>query len=95
MVTSGSAERVNFKTYNVTEGARRIPTTTSPTMPRYASTNRNRKGLEFSRGEFFTSSLIMADENETAPSQEKEVELEEDHGHCSDCENEEHHFDDG
>lgn len=37
----------------------------------------------------------MADENETAPKQEKEVELEEDHGHCSDCENEEHHFDDG
>ncbi|GAA6110029.1 glycylpeptide N-tetradecanoyltransferase 1 [Tachysurus ichikawai] len=37
----------------------------------------------------------MADENETAPKQEKEAELDEDHGHCSDCENEEHHFDDG
>uniref|UniRef100_A0A8C8HQP1 Glycylpeptide N-tetradecanoyltransferase n=1 Tax=Oncorhynchus tshawytscha TaxID=74940 RepID=A0A8C8HQP1_ONCTS len=37
----------------------------------------------------------MADENETAPKPEKEEEVEEDHGHCSDCENEEHHFDDG
>ncbi|KAG8006771.1 hypothetical protein GBF38_022781 [Nibea albiflora] len=35
----------------------------------------------------------MADENETAPMPEKEDV--EDHGHCSDCENEEHHFDDG
>ncbi|CAL8342586.1 unnamed protein product [Arctogadus glacialis] len=35
----------------------------------------------------------MADENETAPMPEKE-DLE-DHGHCSDCENEDHHFDDG
>lgn len=35
----------------------------------------------------------MADENETAPMSEKEDV--EDHGHCSDCENEEHHFDDG
>ena len=39
--------------------------------------------------------LNMADENETAPKPEKKSELEEDHGHCSDCENEEHHFDDG
>ncbi|XP_012681258.1 glycylpeptide N-tetradecanoyltransferase 1 [Clupea harengus] len=37
----------------------------------------------------------MADENETAPNTEQEVGIEEDHGHCSDCENEEHHFDDG
>ncbi|KAJ4932534.1 hypothetical protein JOQ06_010952 [Pogonophryne albipinna] len=35
----------------------------------------------------------MADENETAPMSEKEDV--EDHGHCSDCENEEHHSDDG
>ncbi|MED6261471.1 glycylpeptide N-tetradecanoyltransferase [Ataeniobius toweri] len=35
----------------------------------------------------------MADENETAPIPEKEDV--EDHGHCSDCENEEHHLDDG
>ncbi|XP_077475303.1 glycylpeptide N-tetradecanoyltransferase 1-like isoform X2 [Stigmatopora argus] len=35
----------------------------------------------------------MADENETAPLPEKEDV--EDHGHCSDCENEDHHFDDG
>ncbi|XP_053194596.1 glycylpeptide N-tetradecanoyltransferase 1 [Scomber japonicus] len=35
----------------------------------------------------------MADENETAPMPEKEDV--EDHGHCSDCENEEHHSDDG
>ncbi|TWW70285.1 putative all-trans-retinol 13,14-reductase [Takifugu flavidus] len=35
----------------------------------------------------------MADENETAPMPEKEDV--EDHGHCSDCENEEHHLDDG
>lgn len=40
-----------------------------------------------------TSWLKMADENETAPMPEKEDV--EDHGHCSDCENEEHHFDDG
>lgn len=40
-----------------------------------------------------TSWLKMADENETAPLPEKEDV--EDHGHCSDCENEEHHFDDG
>lgn len=45
--------------------------------------------------EFPTSWLKMADENETAPKTEKEVGIEEDHGHCSDCENEEHHFDDG
>ncbi|KAM8723294.1 glycylpeptide N-tetradecanoyltransferase 1 [Sparus aurata] len=37
--------------------------------------------------------MKMADENETAPMPEKEDV--EDHGHCSDCENEEHHFDDG
>ncbi|MFT7799095.1 glycylpeptide N-tetradecanoyltransferase 1-like [Arapaima gigas] len=36
----------------------------------------------------------MADENEAAPKPEKEKELEDDHGHCSDCENEEHHFND-
>uniref|UniRef100_A0A3B3ZBL3 Glycylpeptide N-tetradecanoyltransferase 1 n=1 Tax=Periophthalmus magnuspinnatus TaxID=409849 RepID=A0A3B3ZBL3_9GOBI len=35
----------------------------------------------------------MADENETAPMPENEDV--EDHGHCSDCENDEHHFDDG
>ncbi|CAG07255.1 unnamed protein product, partial [Tetraodon nigroviridis] len=35
----------------------------------------------------------MADENETALMPEKEDV--EDHGHCSDCENEEHHLDDG
>ncbi|KAG9337603.1 hypothetical protein JZ751_028455 [Albula glossodonta] len=37
----------------------------------------------------------MADENETAPKPEREEEIDEDHGHCSDCENEEHHFNDG
>ncbi|XP_051569908.1 glycylpeptide N-tetradecanoyltransferase 1-like isoform X2 [Myxocyprinus asiaticus] len=37
----------------------------------------------------------MADENETAPKLEKETEVEDDHGHCSNCENEEHHSDDG
>ncbi|XP_059414462.1 glycylpeptide N-tetradecanoyltransferase 1-like isoform X1 [Carassius carassius] len=37
----------------------------------------------------------MADENETAPQPEKETEVEVDHGHCSNCENEEHHSDDG
>ncbi|KAJ8389937.1 hypothetical protein AAFF_G00112220 [Aldrovandia affinis] len=37
----------------------------------------------------------MADENKAAPKPEKEEEVDEDHGHCSDCENEEHHFDDG
>uniref|UniRef100_A0A8C2KXX8 Glycylpeptide N-tetradecanoyltransferase n=1 Tax=Cyprinus carpio TaxID=7962 RepID=A0A8C2KXX8_CYPCA len=42
-----------------------------------------------------TSWLKMADENETAPQQEKETEIEVDHGHCSNCENEEHHSDDG
>lgn len=40
-----------------------------------------------------TSWLKMADENETALVPEKEDV--EDHGHCSDCENEEHHLDDG
>uniref|UniRef100_A0A3B5MHY7 Glycylpeptide N-tetradecanoyltransferase 1 n=1 Tax=Xiphophorus couchianus TaxID=32473 RepID=A0A3B5MHY7_9TELE len=35
----------------------------------------------------------MADENETAAIPEKEDV--EDHGHCSDCENEEHHLEDG
>lgn len=40
-----------------------------------------------------TSWLKMADENETALMPEKEDV--EDHGHCSDCENEEHHLDDG
>uniref|UniRef100_A0A3Q2QJL8 Glycylpeptide N-tetradecanoyltransferase n=1 Tax=Fundulus heteroclitus TaxID=8078 RepID=A0A3Q2QJL8_FUNHE len=35
----------------------------------------------------------MADENETAPIPEKEDV--EDHGHCSDCENEVHHLEDG
>uniref|UniRef100_A0A671SCF8 Glycylpeptide N-tetradecanoyltransferase n=2 Tax=Sinocyclocheilus anshuiensis TaxID=1608454 RepID=A0A671SCF8_9TELE len=39
--------------------------------------------------------LKMADENETAPQLEKETEVEVDHGHCSNCENEEHHSDDG
>ncbi|KAJ8344851.1 hypothetical protein SKAU_G00290440 [Synaphobranchus kaupii] len=37
----------------------------------------------------------MADENETALTLEKEEEGEEFHAHCSDCENEEHDFDDG
>lgn len=46
-------------------------------------------------GPDLTSQLKMADENETAPNQEKETEVEEDHGHCSNCENEEHHSDDG
>lgn len=44
-------------------------------------------------GSVLTSWLKMADENETAPMPEKEDV--EDHGHCSDCENEEHHSDDG
>lgn len=39
--------------------------------------------------------LKMADENETALQLEKDEEVDEDHAHCSDCENEEHHFDDG
>lgn len=47
------------------------------------------------QGEILTSWLNMADENETAPLPEKEEEVEEDHGHCSNCENEEHHSDDG
>lgn len=47
------------------------------------------------QGEILTSWLKMADENETAPLPEKETEVEEDHGHCSNCENEEHHSDDG
>ncbi|MBN3309920.1 NMT1 tetradecanoyltransferase, partial [Amia calva] len=46
-------------------------------------------------GASLSSWLKMADENETAPKPEKEEEVEEDHGHCSDCENEEHHCSDG
>ncbi|KAK6473037.1 glycylpeptide N-tetradecanoyltransferase 1 [Huso huso] len=37
----------------------------------------------------------MADESETALKPQTEEEAEEDHGHCSDCENDEHLFDDG
>ena len=51
--------------------------------------------LRVAQDQFPTSWLKMADENETAPNTEQEVGIEEDHGHCSDCENEEHHFDDG
>lgn len=52
-------------------------------------------GCEGAGREILTSWLKMADENETAPQQEKETEIEVDHGHCSNCENEEHHSDDG
>ncbi|MBN3312032.1 NMT1 tetradecanoyltransferase, partial [Atractosteus spatula] len=46
-------------------------------------------------GASLSSWLKMADENETAPKPERQDEVEDDHGHCSDCENEEHHFSDG
>ncbi|KAG5854815.1 hypothetical protein ANANG_G00041770 [Anguilla anguilla] len=37
----------------------------------------------------------MADQNETARKPEQEQEVEENYGHCSDCENEDHHLNDG
>uniref|UniRef100_A0A4W4FSP9 Glycylpeptide N-tetradecanoyltransferase n=1 Tax=Electrophorus electricus TaxID=8005 RepID=A0A4W4FSP9_ELEEL len=44
---------------------------------------------------FLTSWFNMADENETAAKPERRVEVDEEHAHCSDCENEEHAIDDG
>lgn len=69
--------------------------TTVKTFARLLWANKHRgrfKGVEDTRW-LLTSWLKMADENETAPMPDKEDV--EDHGHCSDCENEEHHFDDG
>lgn len=65
------------------------------TPPLHVSANSVETLLKVSRGTRWslTSWLKMADENETAPMPEKEDV--EDHAHCSDCENEEHHFDDG
>ncbi|MGH0169851.1 UNVERIFIED_CONTAM: hypothetical protein FKN15_001410 [Acipenser sinensis] len=67
--------------------------TTTPSGQRSPPTNSNRSCC--GPGAFPSSWLKMADERETALKPQTEEEDEEDHGHCSDCENEEHLYGDG